>query len=239
MRATVNELWSKGEKVTCGVVADDTRVWNSLAAFQGTTFFWKSRRLLCDCVMLHCRSRTGLTLRRWTFSFRCRRKCGILTTMETCTSRRPLVFWEICFQGGRWTQFLSLFVVPKSTLIFRWIYPAFSFFQFQDNKSNHDVTITMFSRTFYDARSIGMRLCFLRFCFPCRIPFLFEVLSLVEASLFFFQRNSQCTCVSVFRWTIRVGSMKIFTGIFPLVNSRHRLFDSLASMKICVWSCLS
>ena len=29
MRATVNELWSKGEKVTCGVVTKDTRVQNS------------------------------------------------------------------------------------------------------------------------------------------------------------------------------------------------------------------
>ena len=26
MKATVNELWSRGEKVTCGVVTKDTRV---------------------------------------------------------------------------------------------------------------------------------------------------------------------------------------------------------------------
>lgn len=94
---------------------------------------------------------------------------------------------------------------------------------FQDKNCNHDVTITLFSRTFYDATCIGeidsvfhrsRAFELVRYCIGFIKKFLVYFICHITAAFPVSQRISPCICENVFRGTIRVASMKTFTGRF-------------------------
>ncbi|XP_064646189.1 GATOR1 complex protein DEPDC5-like [Lineus longissimus] len=94
MRAQVNELWSKGEKMTCGYVTEDTRV-----VFRSST--------------------------------------AVISIFIQMSSE----MWEFDAYGDLYFE--------KAVCGFL----AELFAKWKENNCSHDVTIVMFSRTFYDAQS--------------------------------------------------------------------------------------
>ncbi len=92
----------------------------------------------------------------------------------------------------------------------------------QDNKCNHDVTITMFSRTFYDAKTIGASVrCTGNQSGRARTLREKKALKCLRANMkacwkhlsyFFMQKSSRCTCANACKSITRVASTKTFTG---------------------------
>ncbi|KAI0221661.1 GATOR complex protein DEPDC5 [Lamellibrachia satsuma] len=105
MRAQVHELWSKGVKVTCGYITEDTRVTYRSSTAQVNIFIQMS------CEM-------------WQFDH----------------------YGDLYFEKA-----VNGFLID----LFR---------EWKEKSCNHDVTITLFSRTFYSARSIEDFPMFMRDC---------------------------------------------------------------------------
>ncbi len=104
-----------------------------------------SRDIICARVSRSCSGHS----RAWcTSSSKCRAKCGTLTSTVTFTSRRLWTGFSRTFSpSGRLVSFRSKPSRDES----RW---SIVYFCSQRQGSNHEVTIVLFSRTFYKAKAI-------------------------------------------------------------------------------------